>query len=101
MIHISELADIAVAEPLKTVQIGDNVYVKVLRVDSNRQRIGLSLRQAVGTQPVDADDDEDEDVDEPVAGDEQELDASDADNSDVDAAGGDSQDDDEESEDNA
>ncbi len=104
LIHISELADIAVAEPLKTVQIGDTVYVKILRVDSNRQRIGLSLRQAVGTQPVDAydaDDDEDEDVDEPVAGDAQELDAADADNSDVDAAGGDSQDDDEESEDNA
>ncbi len=104
LIHISELADIAVAEPLKTVQIGDTVYVKILRVDSNRQRIGLSLRQAVGTQPVDAydaDEDADEDVDEPGAGDEQELDASDADNSDVDAAGGDSQDDDEESEDNA
>lgn len=45
LIHISELADIAVAEPLKTVQVGDEVYAKILRVDSNRQRIGLSLRQ--------------------------------------------------------
>lgn len=49
LIHISELADIAVAEPLKTVQIGDPVQVKILRVDSNRQRIGLSLRQAGGS----------------------------------------------------
>jgi small subunit ribosomal protein S1 len=48
LIHISELADIAVAEPLKTVQVGDRVTVKVLRVDRKRQRVGLSLRQAVG-----------------------------------------------------
>ncbi|MFN3330999.1 MAG: 30S ribosomal protein S1 [Caldilinea sp.] len=46
LIHISELADIAVAEPLKTVRPGDEVKVKVLRVDPKRQRIGLSIRQA-------------------------------------------------------
>lgn len=46
LIHISELADIAVAEPLKTVQPSDEVQVKVLRVDRRRQRIGLSRRQA-------------------------------------------------------
>ena len=48
LIHISELADIAVAEPLKTVNAGDEVKVKVLRVDAKRQRIGLSRRQAEG-----------------------------------------------------
>jgi small subunit ribosomal protein S1 len=46
LIHISELADITVAEPLKSVRPGDHVTVKVLRVDGKRQRIGLSLRQA-------------------------------------------------------
>jgi small subunit ribosomal protein S1 len=46
LIHISEIADIAVAEPLKTVRPGDKVMAKVLRVDPKRQRIGLSLRQA-------------------------------------------------------
>ncbi len=46
LIHISELADITVAEPLKTVRPGDRVTVKILRVDSKRQRIGLSRRQA-------------------------------------------------------
>jgi small subunit ribosomal protein S1 len=46
LIHISEIADIAVAEPLKTVRPGDKVQAKVLRVDPKRQRIGLSLRQA-------------------------------------------------------
>ena len=60
LIHISELADIAVAEPLKTVQIGDEVYVKILRVDSNRQRIGLSLRQAGDLGPVTSAQDEEE-----------------------------------------
>jgi small subunit ribosomal protein S1 len=45
LIHISEIADIAVAEPLKTVRVGDKVHVKVLRVDRKRQRVGLSLRQ--------------------------------------------------------
>ncbi len=45
LIHISEIADIAVAEPLKTVHAGDKIQVKVLRVDPKRQRIGLSMRQ--------------------------------------------------------
>ena len=49
LIHISELADITVAEPLKSVRSGDVVPVKILRVDSRRQRIGLSRRQAQGT----------------------------------------------------
>jgi small subunit ribosomal protein S1 len=46
LIHISEIADIAVAEPLKTIRVGDEVRAKVLRVDRKRQRVGLSLRQA-------------------------------------------------------
>ncbi|MCB0114588.1 MAG: S1 RNA-binding domain-containing protein [Caldilineaceae bacterium] len=46
LIHISELADIAVAEPLRTVEPGNRVAVKILRVDADRQRIGLSRRQA-------------------------------------------------------
>lgn len=47
LIHISELADIAVAEPLKTVQSGDTVSAKILRIDPARQRVGLSRRQAL------------------------------------------------------
>ncbi|MBK8047362.1 MAG: S1 RNA-binding domain-containing protein [Anaerolineales bacterium] len=52
LIHISEIADIAVAEPLKTVRPGDKVMVKVLRVDAKRQRIGLSIRQAAEGAPA-------------------------------------------------
>jgi small subunit ribosomal protein S1 len=58
LIHISELADIAVAEPLKVVRAGDKVMVKVLRVDPKRQRIGLSIRQADETLPSEASADE-------------------------------------------
>lgn len=47
LIHLSELADISVAEPLKTVRPGDKIMAKVLRVDPKRQRIGLSRRQAL------------------------------------------------------
>lgn len=49
LIHISELADISIAEPLKTVSAGDEIDVKILRVDARRQRIGLSHRQAMGS----------------------------------------------------
>jgi small subunit ribosomal protein S1 len=46
LIHVSELADISVAEPLKSVRPGDKVQAKILRIDGKRQRIGLSKRQA-------------------------------------------------------
>ncbi|RLT45023.1 MAG: S1 RNA-binding domain-containing protein [Chloroflexi bacterium] len=46
LIHVSELAEIEVAEPLKSIATGDRVAAKILRVDPERQRIGLSCRQA-------------------------------------------------------
>ena len=46
LVHISELADITVAEPLKMVSSGDRIPVKILRIHPDRQRIGLSRRQA-------------------------------------------------------
>ncbi|MCB0126212.1 MAG: S1 RNA-binding domain-containing protein, partial [Caldilineaceae bacterium] len=58
LIHISELADIAVAEPLKTVSSGDEVAVKILRIEPKRQRIGLSRRQADGEVVPEANDEE-------------------------------------------
>lgn len=48
LVHISEIADISVADPLKAVNSGDEVDVKILRVDPKRQRVGLSIRQALG-----------------------------------------------------
>lgn len=46
LIHVSEVAEIEIAEPLKSIATGDLVAVKILRVDPERQRIGLSRRQA-------------------------------------------------------
>lgn len=50
LIHLSELADISVAEPLKTIRAGERVMAKILRIDSKRQRVGLSRRQAQDVQ---------------------------------------------------
>ncbi len=56
LIHISELADITVAEPLKSIAAGDEVQVKILRIEPKRQRIGLSRRQAVDSAALMMDD---------------------------------------------
>jgi small subunit ribosomal protein S1 len=49
LVHISEVADISVAEPLRTIRPGDKVNAKVLRINGKQQRIGLSIRQAQET----------------------------------------------------
>ncbi len=44
LIHISELADQFVDDPSKVVSVGDVVEVRVIEVDLQRRRIGLSKR---------------------------------------------------------
>jgi uncharacterized protein len=44
LIHISELADRFVRDPLEIVQVGDMVTVRVLSIDHLRERVALSLR---------------------------------------------------------
>jgi len=46
LLHISELADRKVDSPEEIVKVGDDVQVKVLKVDTQERKIGLSLRQA-------------------------------------------------------
>lgn len=46
LVHISELANQFVEDPSDVVSVGDVVRVKVLSVDINRKRIGLSIKQA-------------------------------------------------------
>ena len=46
LVHISELSDQYVRHPLDAVSVGDIVRVKVLSVDPERGRIGLSIKQA-------------------------------------------------------
>jgi len=46
LLHISELADHKIEKPQDVVQIGQEVEVKILRVDTESRKIGLSLRRA-------------------------------------------------------
>ena len=45
LLHISELADHKIDKPQDIVQQGDEVEVKILRVDNESRKIGLSLRR--------------------------------------------------------
>lgn len=45
LVHISQLANRHVAKPDEVVQSGETVKVKVISVDSERHRIGLSIRE--------------------------------------------------------
>ena len=45
LIHVSELGYASSGDPLKTVGPGDEVLVKILNIDRNRERISLSMRQ--------------------------------------------------------
>jgi small subunit ribosomal protein S1 len=45
LLHISELADHKVENPQEVVNVGDDIEVKVLRVDSEERKIGLSRKR--------------------------------------------------------
>ena len=45
LLHISELADHKIDKPQDIVKVGDDVEVKILKVDSDARKIGLSLRR--------------------------------------------------------
>ncbi|MFT5302529.1 MAG: small subunit ribosomal protein S1 [Mariniblastus sp.] len=45
LLHISELADHKVENPEDVVKVGDELEVKVLRVDTDERKIGLSRRR--------------------------------------------------------
>jgi uncharacterized protein len=48
LVHISELADKFVKDPHEVVKVGDKIQVRVLEVDLERKRIGLSARKNPG-----------------------------------------------------
>lgn len=45
LVHVSELSDRRVNHPREVVSVGDTVDVVVLEVDSDRRRVGLSIKQ--------------------------------------------------------
>src|SRR5438034_548384 len=46
LLHISEIADHKVEKPEDLVKVGQELEVKILRVDSDERKIGLSLKRA-------------------------------------------------------
>jgi small subunit ribosomal protein S1 len=54
LIHVSELSPASVTYPSEVVQPGDQVQVRVLRVDSINHRLGLSLKLDGDEPPMDA-----------------------------------------------
>jgi len=65
LVHISELADRRVEHPREVVKEGETIRVRILRIDPEAKRMGLSLKQAREDAYVDVDWDvveEDEDT---------------------------------------
>ncbi len=48
LLHVSELADHKVGSPEEVVQVGDEIDVRIIRVDREGRKIGLSLRRVQG-----------------------------------------------------
>ena len=46
LLHISEISDQKVEKPEDMLKVGQEVEVKILRVDSDERKIGLSLKRA-------------------------------------------------------
>lgn len=51
LLHISELADKKVDNPEELVKVGDKIEVRILRVDTNDRKIGLSRKLSGPTEP--------------------------------------------------
>jgi len=49
LIHITELTDANITHPREAISEGDTVQVKIIHIDPERRRMGLSLKQARGT----------------------------------------------------
>src|SRR5690349_17850293 len=58
LLHISEIADQKVEKPEDVLKVGQEVDVKILRVDSDERKIGLSLKRAQWAQEEQAKEEE-------------------------------------------
>jgi len=52
LLHISELSDKKVEKPQEVVKPGEEVNVKILRVDLEERKIGLSLKRAISGEEI-------------------------------------------------
>jgi small subunit ribosomal protein S1 len=49
LVHISELSDERITHPKQVVREGEDVNLRIIKIDPSRHRLGLSLRQAEDT----------------------------------------------------
>ncbi len=49
LIHVSELADERITHPKQVVNEGQDLILRIIRIDPQRRRMGLSLRRALDT----------------------------------------------------
>ncbi|MCC7023256.1 MAG: 30S ribosomal protein S1 [Thermomicrobiales bacterium] len=49
LVHVSELVDDRVTHPKQVVSEGDDLLLRIIRIDPQRRRMGLSLRRALDT----------------------------------------------------
>jgi small subunit ribosomal protein S1 len=54
LLHISELADHKVENPEDVVKVGDEIEVKILRVDTDERKIGLSRKRVEWSEDAEA-----------------------------------------------
>ncbi len=47
LIHISQLSDKRIAKPADVVKVGDEVEVKIVEIDTEKQKVGLSMRALI------------------------------------------------------
>ena len=60
LLHISELADHKVESPEEVVKVGDQIEVKILRVDTEERKIGLSRKRVEWAEEAQAEQDGDQ-----------------------------------------
>src|SRR5690606_6399196 len=53
LIHVSELADERIQHPKQVVHEGQELILRIIRIDPQRRRMGLSLRRALDTPDAD------------------------------------------------
>ncbi|MGN0701685.1 MAG: Tex family protein [Lentihominibacter sp.] len=44
LVHISEMSDRYIKHPMEIVSVGDTVKVKIIRIDYDKQRVGLTMK---------------------------------------------------------
>jgi small subunit ribosomal protein S1 len=55
LIHLSELSDERITHPREVVEEGDMCALRIIRIDADRRRIGLSLKQVASAEYADLD----------------------------------------------